>query len=197
MIVARMMELAETQPNGAGASWADFIALDDDDLRELVDGELVEIEVPTEQHGYVVACLSAFLWNWASEHGGMVLGSGYKVRISDRRGAMPDVQYFRPGNVRGHGEQGLEEGAPDLAVEVVSPSSRRYDRVAKLAWYASIGVSEYWVVDPEAQIIERLGPDADAGLYRIEEAAAGDATFSPASFPGLEVPLARLWTLPE
>lgn len=73
--------------------WDDFVALPDDDRRELIDGELVETEVPTDVHEHIVAMLVAKLWNWAEEHGGLVLASGYKVRVRADRGAMPDVQF--------------------------------------------------------------------------------------------------------
>ena len=48
------------------------------------------------------------------------------------------------------------DGTPDLVVEILSPSSRRYDRVTKLRWYAQLGVPEYWLVDPDARTLERL-----------------------------------------
>src|SRR5215472_9453535 len=108
-------------------TWDDFIALDEDDLRELIDGELVEVEVPTGKHERIVMLLGHFLSTWADAgHGGEAMGSGYKVRISERRGVMPDVQFYRRGN-RAAREQdaGLARGCPDLVVEIVSPSSRR------------------------------------------------------------------------
>jgi Uma2 family endonuclease len=126
---------------------------------------------------------------------GIVLASGYKVRIREDRGFMPDVQLFRRGG-RPVPSAGLDAGAPDLEVEVISPSSGRYDRIEKLQGYAEIGVPEYWIVDPERQTLERLLLDAP-GTYRIADALAGDATFAPASLPGLVIELRELWTLPE
>jgi len=144
------------------ATWADFLALDEDDQRELIDGVLVEVEMPT-------------------------------VRISDRRGVMPDLQYFGRESARVLAQQALTEGHPDLAVEVVSETSRRHDRVTKLGWYAEIGTPEYWIV-AEAHTLERL--ILREGRFVIAEALAEDAVFRPESFPGLEIPLPELWTLP-
>ena len=105
---------------------------------------------------------------------------------------MPDLQYHAdPTTVP---DQGLAEGHPTLAVEIVSPSSRGYDRVTKRAWYAQIGTPEYWIVDPEGQTLERTLLH-DGELASIET-CSGDTLFRPASFPGLEIPLAELWTLP-
>jgi Uma2 family endonuclease len=180
-------------PAMAGHTWADFVALDEDDLRELIDGELVEVEVPTARHEDIVILLGHFLTAWAEAgHGGRARASGYKLRISERRGVMPDLQFYRRGNdaVRGQ-EQGLVDGRPDLVIEVVSPTSRRYDRVKKLAWYAQKGVPEYWLVDPEARTLEQLRLEGQS--YAIVSAVAEDETFCPASFEGLEISLAKLW----
>jgi Uma2 family endonuclease len=174
-------------------TWDDFIALEEDDLRELISGELVEVEVPTQKHERVVFKLSGLLDRWEEAHGGRGFASGYKVRISQRSGVMPDLQFYKKGNEPGEDQnQGLTRGRADLVVEVVSPSSRRYDRVTKLAWYAKLGVPEYWIVDPDARTLERLV--LDDGSYVVAETFEGDATFEPASFEGLAIPLQRLWT---
>ncbi len=189
---AVMIQL-HAEPTPGPYVWDDFLALDDEDRRELIDGHLLEVDVPTMTHEEVVATLIYFLGAWARERkGGRVLASGYKVRISSRRGVMPDVQFFRTGNAApGAQREGLAEGRPDLAVEVVSPSSRRYDRVVKLAWYASIGVPEYWIVDPEARTLERLVLQGQS--YVIADALSESDVFRPASFEGLVLPLAELW----
>jgi Uma2 family endonuclease len=182
-------------PESAAApyTWDDFVALDEDDLRELIDGDLVEVEVPTARHEDIVILLGYFLVAWTKAgHGGWARGSGYKLRVSDRRGVMPDVQFYRRGNDAARDQDvGLVRGRPDLVVEVLSPSSRRYDRVTKLRWYAQLGIPEYWLVDPETRTLERLV--LREGAYIIAAAHADDEMFRPASFEGLEIPLARLW----
>jgi Uma2 family endonuclease len=87
------------------ATWEDFLALGEDDPRELIDGRLVEVDVPTERHEFVVASLIAALSQWTRKHGGRELASGYKVKVSETRGVMPDVQLYRKGRRRG-GVQG-------------------------------------------------------------------------------------------
>ena len=176
-------------------TWDEFAALPEGDRRELIDGELVEIEMPTRIHEYIVAALAYFLHGWVrARRAGMVVASGYRLRVSDKRGVMPDLQFYRHDNPAGREERGVESGRPDLAVEVISPTGRRYDRVTKLGYYASLGVPEYWIVDPEARTLERLV--LRDGGYLIAESLAGDDTFRPASFPELEIPLAELWTPP-
>jgi Uma2 family endonuclease len=183
--------LSDAIPDPGPHTWDEFIALDEDDLRELIDGELVEVEVPTRAHERLGLLIAHFLEGWAEKHGGETLGAGYKVRITDKRGVMPDAQFYRAGNEPRGQEQGLVEGHPDLVVEVVSPSSVLYDRVTKMTWYAAIGVPEYWIVDPSAHTLERLV--LAAGRYTIADALAGRRVFRPESFEGLEIPLARLW----
>lgn len=177
-------------------TWDDFISLPDDDRRELIDGELLEVEVPTALHEWIVGELLYWLKAWCQvTKAGIVLASGYKVKIRNDRGVMPDVQFFKFGG-RKIPQQGLDQGAPDLAIEVISPGSVRYDRVKKLNWYASIKVPEYWLIDPEARTLERFRLDS-SGHYLIADALSDDAVFSPDSFPGLLIELVRLWTIPD
>ena len=183
-------------PSSAAAApytWDDFVALDEDDLRELIDGELVEVEVPKGKHERIVTLLGFFLEAWANTGpGGRAYASGYKLRVSDRRGVMPDVQFYRKGNdAPVDQDDGLVRGRPDLVVEIVSPSSQRYDRVTKLRWYAQLGIPEYWLIDGSATTLERLV--LHDGNYVIADSLAEDETFRPDSFEGLEIPLPKLW----
>jgi len=176
--------------------WEDFLGLDEDDKRELIDGHFLEIELTTKTHEWIVTWLVTCLTIWAlPRRAGIALGSGFKVRIREDRGVMPDVQFFRRGG-RPVPDRGLDRGAPDLAVEVISPTSVRYDRVVKLAWYASIGTPEYWIVDPKARTVERFLLASD-GMLQLADALSGDARFAPDTFPDLEIDLAQLWSTPE
>lgn len=177
-------------------TWRDFLALPDDDKRELLDGRFLEMDVPDEIHEYIVATLVRHLGTWAmARRIGIVFASGYKVKIRDDRGFMPDVQYFRRGG-RPLGFEGLDAGAPDLAIEVISPASIRYDRREKLQGYAEIGVPEYWVIDPKRQTLERHLLET-RGTFRPAETLTGDVRFEPDTFPGLVLDLAELWRFPD
>jgi Uma2 family endonuclease len=177
-------------------TWRDFVALPDDDRRELVDGELVEVEVPTRWHENLVMLLGFFLQAWARTRRMRVLASGYKVRIRNDRGAMPDVQMMKESTYRSSkNEQGLVDGTPEVAIEIISPSSRRHDRVRKVGWYASIGVPEYWIVDVDDRIVQRLV--LRDGVYELAQQAEGDVVFKPKSMRGLSIPLAEIWDAVE
>ena len=73
----------------------------------------------------------------------------------------------------------------------MSPTSRGHDRVRKLGWYASIGVPEYWIVDPEARTLERFV--LDERVYSVRETAEGDVTWKPRGIRGLRIPLFAIW----
>lgn len=185
-----------TYADGVGPhTWEDFIALPDDDRRELWNGWLVEAEVPTFLHEHIIAMLVMHIALWARTRGGRVVASGYRVKVDQRRGFFPDLQYYAPNRVPTRRSAGSEV-PPDLAVEVIAPGSGGRDRLLKLQAYARRGISEYWIIDPDRTLLERLRLDED-GFYQLAEALEGDVPFAPASFPELTIDLAELWHCEE
>lgn len=182
---------SETGPH----TWEDFVALPDDDRRELSKGWLLEPEVPTYIHERIVFVLAACLHIWSRTHGGSGAASGYKVKIDKQRGFFPDVQFYRAGRVPAMQSAGSET-PPDLAVEVISPGGAGRDRVMKLQAYARRGIPEYWIIDPEHQQLERLVLNED-GMYDLTDTLTGDVPFSPRTFPDLVIDLAELWHYQE
>ncbi len=185
-------------PAAGPFTWHDYLALADDDRRELFDGYLLEADVATALHEWIVAYLITVLNTWAFGNGGRALASAYKVRISDRRAVMPDVQFYRRG--RSTPAQALTEGGPDLAVEVISAGSRGIDSVTKLRYYLQIGVPEYWLVDPEAQTLTcfvQVQTAAGPAWQVTHALGIGDGQFAPPTFAGLCVDLQRLFTVPD
>ncbi len=169
--------------------WAD---LDEDEPGEFVDGVLVEEEVPTYLHEIIVSWLIRMLGNWVAPRSGFALGSEHKLGVSARRGRKPDVTVYasRP-KIGMHAS--LSRVPPHVVVEVVSPRARdvRRDRVEKLGDYARFGVRWYWLLDPEARLLEVLELGAD-GRYVIALQASAERVAVPGC-EGLELDLADLW----
>lgn len=178
--------------------WAD---LDEDVEGELVDGELVEEEMPSALHEAIAAWLLTALRLWVHPRGGMAFGAELKLTLSHRRGRKADVTAYLPGRPLPGRNAGATRRAPSIVVEVVSPRPRdvRRDVVEKKKEYAAFGVPSYWIVDPQARTFEvfELGSD---GRYTVALSAAEGAQSIPGC-EGLVVDLDELWAtgdrLPE
>ncbi|MDB5292501.1 MAG: hypothetical protein JWL69_3742 [Phycisphaerales bacterium] len=83
------------------------------------------------------------------------------------------------------------EGPPDLAVEVISPSSIDVDRADKFTQYREAGVAHYWINDPALKTIETW--KLEGGQYLVADRGRGAVTVKLAPFADLEIPLAKLW----
>jgi Uma2 family endonuclease len=83
------------------------------------------------------------------------------------------------------------QGAPDLVIEVVSPTNRAHDLVTKRALYAQGGVREYWVVDPATRALEVL--TLDRGAFRATQITSEHATFGSPLLRQTDLPLARVF----
>lgn len=170
--------------------WAE---LDEDEPGELVDGWLVEEEVPTNLHEIVVSWLMYVLWGWADPRGGLVLGSEHKLGLSPMRGRKPDVTMYAPGTQLDV-QASLSRTAPYVTIEVISTQARdvRRDRREKLHEYAQFGIKWYWLLDPEARLLEIFELGAD-GRYTLARSAADEPVEVPGC-EGLVLDLAALWS---
>ena len=137
----------------AKLTYADYLETSDDERYELLNGELVLSPSPKEIHQYLLSVLHLLIGTFAREHDlGKVYFSPFDVVLSDTNVLQPDLLYvsnertqiITPDNIR---------GAPDLVVEILSPSTAELDRTTKLELYAKYGVREYWMVDPNAKTI--------------------------------------------
>lgn len=155
-------------------SLAEWAALPEDDEGELVDGQLVEEEVPDAAHESIVAWLVVVLWRWAVPRGGFVFGSEVKFAVRPRRGRKPDLSVYLPGGPIPH-RRGAVRVPPAIVVEVISASPRdvRRDRIEKPDEYAGFGVRFYWLVDPSARTLEIFELGADGRYARALGASQG------------------------
>lgn len=139
----------------------DYWNLPEGHRAELIDGVLYDSAAPGFAHQRLVAELYYALRSYIGSKGGecKVLFAPYAVNLfaDDSTWVEPDVLVVcDPSKL----SQRACEGAPDLVIEVVSPSSRRMDYIKKLSLYEQAGVREYWIVDPDA---------AQTAVYRFGE----------------------------
>ncbi len=178
-------------------TYEDLIALPDDGMRhELIDGEHYVSPSPVWAHQSILVNLLRVLATHVRAHGlGMIFGAPLDVILSRYDVVEPDVLFFTKDSFRRHMGEKWAEGPPDLAVEVLSPSTRRRDAGVKRRLYERVGVSEYWMVDPEREAVRVLrligGRYHESGLS-LED---GGVLTSPL-FPGLTLPLAEIFELP-
>jgi len=121
---------------------------------ELFDGELVMTPAPSPQHQEIVTQITRALSNFVQRKSfGKVYVAPLDTIFDPHTVLQPDVLFIRRNRLHIVAEDGVRS-APDLVVEVLSPSTFHKDLRRKMAVYSQFGVSEYWVVDPETQSID-------------------------------------------
>lgn len=154
-------------PRDHAWTYDDLARLPDDGTRyEIIEGELVVMPSPLLIHQRVLGRLFlAFQAQVEATHRGFVVMTPLDVILAPTRVVQPDLVALRVEHrdlMKPHGI----EGAPDLLLEVLPPSSAKHDRVTKRRLYARAGVREYWLVDPDAQTIDVLELVDDGLSYR-------------------------------
>jgi Uma2 family endonuclease len=164
---------------------------DDGNRYEVIDGALYVTPPPNWGHQYGLGRLFLVVAAHVYERGlGKVVTAPVGVVLDADNGVEPDLVYVSNERLHLISERGVE-GAPDLVVEVLSPSTRSKDRGVKLRRYAAAGVPHYWMLDPRTRTLEarRLG----TGGYELVGTYSPGAVFRPELFPGLEIPIDALW----
>ena len=162
--------------------------------RELVDGEVIEMTPAGGVHGRVLVKVGRRLGDYVEAHRlGEVVGGdvGFVLALpSDpERVRAPDVAFISTERLpEGRLPQGFIHGAPDLAVEVLSPSDNPVEVQQKVRDYLEAGARLVWVLAPRARAATVYRPDGSARLVREPESLDGEDVV-----PGLAVPLADLF----
>ncbi len=150
----------------------DYYALPDDQRAELIDGIFYDMSSPRVIHQLIIGELYLQLKQCEKKHKGAcrVLLSPCDVQLDCDQYTMlqPDLLVICDKNKI---KERVCYGAPDLAIEVLSPSSRSRDCVLKLNKYMNAGVQEYWIVDPEYLkiIVYRLDEEKQFRVYSFHD----------------------------
>lgn len=171
-------------------TYQDYVELPDDRRYEIIDGELYEMTAPTLRHQDILLDLGIIFKPHVQANGlGRVYVSPVDVVFAEGDIVQPDLVFVS--EARRHIMQDHAiVGAPDLAIEILSPSTVAHDRNRKAQLYERYGVAEYWMVDMETETIE---------VRRLKDGEYGDAEIydsglvSTPLIPGLEVHLADVF----
>jgi Uma2 family endonuclease len=182
-------------PRQGGWTYEMYAALPDDGKRyEVVQGVLMMSPAPESAHQGIIQRISNYLdGRIFVPRLGLVFTSPIDVVLSSRTTVQPDVLVVLKEHVNRVQPKRIH-GAPDLAVEVISPSSATYDRLVKYSVYEQAGVPEYWLVNASEQTIEVFV--LEEGLYRSLGAFQGDHLLQSRIVPGSAAPAAQFfdWT---
>jgi Uma2 family endonuclease len=170
--------------------YEDLESFPDDDLRrEILDGELNVTPSPVPRHQRVAFEISRLLDDYAKQSGGEVYIAPVDVVLSAENVVIPDIVFAASDRLHTIREKAIF-GVPSLIVEVLSPSTQHIDRGQKRAIYARFGVPEYWLVDPDANTVERCsGPSGDG--YQTIEVFSGN--MPAATLPGFVLPFEKVF----
>jgi Uma2 family endonuclease len=155
---------------------------------ELIDGEIVRMSPSGAEHGRVAMNLGAILRQHVKAHGlGKVFAAETGFKLAPRRVRAPDVAFVRAERLTQGIPAKFFDGAPDLAVEVVSPSDSWPDVEAKVEDWLARGARSCWVVDPKARRVVVYRPDGRAA--RLDD----KAVVTDDTLPGLSLPVAEIF----
>jgi len=172
-------------------TYEDLVRLPDDGKRhEIIGGQLLVNAAPFLRHQQIVGRLFLGLHRQVQEAGlGVVLFAPVDVELSPHDVVEPDLIVVLKDR-----EHVLHEsriiGAPSLVMEILSPSTARIDRARKRDLYERSGVPEYWLVDPDRNVLEALVLEGE----RYRHAVACSERVRLAASPGVDLDLSGVWS---
>jgi Uma2 family endonuclease len=170
---------------------ADLLLMPDDGKRrEIIDGELYVTPSPVNYHQKILFNLTMAFGKFLENHPlGELRFAPLDVILSEHDVLEPDLLLVM--NEHENFLQDWVRGAPDLVIEILSPTTEARDRGLKLKAYARYGVGEYWIVDPVAQVVEVYRLTAE-GFHLAATGAKGKAVETPL-LPGFSLAVGSIF----
>jgi Uma2 family endonuclease len=171
--------MAFVQRTRPRVSYRDLCEQPEDGRRyELYDGEVFVVPSPLPLHQIVALNIYDCLRRDPRTSRGLTLAAPTDIVLSEYNVVQPDVVYFEPARLRELSARATIRVPPDVAIEVLSPSTVANDRGRKMQLLARSGVKEYWLVEPDERTIE-LYRLTDQGYLLAQRATGTGAIDSP------------------
>ena len=179
-------------------TYEDYSKLSGDKRYEVINGVIYLTTAPNDEHQEISGNLYGMFWNYLRGRKCVVRDAPYNVRLpkegetrtTAKTTVEPDIAVICD-------RKKLDSkgcfGAPDLIVEILSPSTWKRDKTEKFNLYQEHGVLEYWIVDAANQTIERFTLDKDAGKYKQAEYFDRSDVITPTMFPDLAIKLEEVF----
>lgn len=148
---------AITQLFPAQGEWSvdDYLNLETNYLVEYANGHVEVLPMPSPRHQDIVFFLQRMFWSFITERSlGKVLSAPLPVELWPKKFREPDVIFLRTAKLEQQAQSHWRD--VDLVVEVVSPDNPSRDYKTKRTEYAQAGIPEYWIVDPQKELITVL-----------------------------------------
>lgn len=183
----------ENTPTVAKKVWTDaeFMALPDGQRYELVNGELVDMGNSGMEHGFIASILNVRIGGYVLEYGlGVICDSSTAFTLKSGNKRSPDLSFVSKERLRGLKRlpKGYFQGAPDLAVEVISPSNTYEEIHEKLIEYFDNGCRLAWVIYPDEQYVLVYHQPQPEVMLKFQDDLDGETVI-----PGFTLPLAELF----
>ncbi len=173
-------------------TYAELASWPDDGRRyELYDGEVSVVPAPLPRHHLAMLELYRQLHAFAAARGGVVIASPIDIVFTETNVLQPDIVVFTADRRHLVELDAPIRVRPDVAVEVLSPTTERNDRGRKLAAFQRFGVPEYWILDPVAEQIELL--KLRKGRYAASRVSHRGEAFESTVLAGFSCPVACLF----
>jgi Uma2 family endonuclease len=174
-------------------TYAEYQKLPDDQRYEVLEGELVMTPAPGKDHQLILLNLGSLLLSFTRKASlGMVFVAPFDVILSEQNVVQPDLLFVSRDRLEIVQERGVF-GAPDLVVEILSPSSAGRDLDTKRRLYSKYGVREYWLVDPRSRSVDVLTQQG-TGLELWQRYQGTEPLHSPL-LPSLSLDLAEIFSV--
>src|SRR3972149_8068185 len=171
----------------ARLTYEDYLTLPDEKRYELIEGDLYMVPAPDFYHQIISRNIEFLLWGFIKKRNlGTVVHALVDVVLTTEDVIQPDILYIsneRRGIITGRNVS----GAPDLVIEILSPSTQERDKIVKRDLYATHGVKEYWIVDPLTKSVEVMSLSSDG--FKLYGIFSKEDTLTSPLIDGLSIPL--------
>jgi Uma2 family endonuclease len=146
--------MASTVTEKKKYTYEDYLKTPDDERYELIEGELLMTPSPVPKHQKISRELEFEILKFVKANDlGEVFYAPCDVYLDNENVVQPDILFISKERLNIIGEKNIQ-GAPDLAIEIISESTAYRDLVQKKKLYAKFGVKEYWILIPGEELIE-------------------------------------------